>query len=269
MINLPENIKSLSEKYGFTRSAKYDQAWMFENAMGPVPVWLLEWLLEKMTIDKDMAVLDMGCGKAITSIFLAKEVGCTVFANDLWIPADENLKRIEAFSLNKKVFPVYAEAHAMPYAHDFFDAITCIDAYQYFGTDDSYLGYFSKFVKPGGRIGIVVPGWARERLQFQSPFPNIESWEFASFHSRDWWVEHLSGSGPVEIENADIMSNGKSIWLDSGRALQETKRLVMTANGAPPEKIREEVDFWQNDIDFIEQDTEDYVALIRVVMKRK
>jgi cyclopropane fatty-acyl-phospholipid synthase-like methyltransferase len=133
MINLPENINSLSLKHGFTMSAMYDPAWMFENAMGPNPLWLMEWLSRDMQLSNNTLVLDMGCGKAMTSIFLAKEFGCTVFANDLWIPADDNRERIEALALGQKVFPIHAEAHDLPYAPNSLDAIPCIDAYQFFG----------------------------------------------------------------------------------------------------------------------------------------
>jgi len=39
-----------------------------------------------------MRVLDLGCGKALSSIFLAKEYGTQVWATDLWISATDNRK---------------------------------------------------------------------------------------------------------------------------------------------------------------------------------
>jgi phosphoglycerol transferase MdoB-like AlkP superfamily enzyme len=56
----------------------------------------MEELCENLDLRPGMKVLDMGCGKGLTSIFLAKEYGVTVFANDLWISATDNLKRFEA-----------------------------------------------------------------------------------------------------------------------------------------------------------------------------
>ena len=46
----------------------------------------------------------------------------------------------------------------MPFAEGFFDASVSMDAYPYFGTDDLYIRPYSRLVKPGSQIGIIVPG---------------------------------------------------------------------------------------------------------------
>ena len=116
-----------------------------------------------MDLCPGMKVLDMGCGKGITSVFLAKEYGVTVFTNDLWISAADNLSRFEEAGVADKVFPIHAEAYALPYAEGFFDAAISIDSYHYFGASESYFpDVFSKLVKPNGQFGIVVPGLRRD-----------------------------------------------------------------------------------------------------------
>jgi SAM-dependent methyltransferase len=55
-------------------------------------------------------VLDLGCGRAITSIFLAKEFDVQVVAADLWIKPTENWRRIDAAGQAKLVTPLLAEA---------------------------------------------------------------------------------------------------------------------------------------------------------------
>ncbi len=57
---------------------------------------------------------------------------------------------------------VRAEAHALPFTRDSFDAIICIDAYEYFGTADSYLAYITRFLKPGGQLAIATPAMTRQ-----------------------------------------------------------------------------------------------------------
>jgi len=147
----------------YPKTEKYDANWIEQNWMGPNPLWLLEDLCEHIDLRPGMKVLDMGCGKGITSIFLAKEYGVTVFANDLWISATDNLRRFEEADVADKVFPIHAEAHALPYAEGFFGAAIAIDCYHYFGASESYFpDVFSKLVKPDGQFGVVIPGLRRE-----------------------------------------------------------------------------------------------------------
>jgi cyclopropane fatty-acyl-phospholipid synthase-like methyltransferase len=51
--------------------------------MGPNSMKIIEELSESLKLEKGMRVLDLGCGKGLTSIFLAKEYDVTVFATDL------------------------------------------------------------------------------------------------------------------------------------------------------------------------------------------
>ena len=122
----------------FPRSSKYDPEWVLSNQMGPNALWLTESLCERMTLKPGMRVLDMGCGTAISSIFLAKEFGVRVWANDLWVSAEENQERIAAAGVDDLVTPVRAEAHSLPYDRDFFDAVISIDSFHYYGTSDTY-----------------------------------------------------------------------------------------------------------------------------------
>jgi SAM-dependent methyltransferase len=112
------------------------------------------------------------------------------------------------------VFPIHAEARRLPFADDFFDATVSLDAYHYFGTDDLYLTYYSRFVKPNGQIGIVVPGLRRE---FENGIPDHLAlyWhpEYWSFHSPEWWKQHWSKSNKVEVVLADSIPDGWRHWL--------------------------------------------------------
>ena len=134
-----EELKSLLTLEELPRSAKYDPQWIIDHMMGPNVVWLAESLTQVMTLEPGMRVLDMGYGKALSSIFLAKEFGLQVWATDLWLSASANWDRILEAGAENQVFPIHAEAHALPYADGFFDALVSLDAYHYFGTDDLYM----------------------------------------------------------------------------------------------------------------------------------
>ena len=186
--------------------------------MGPNALWLTESLAGSMGLGPGMRVLDLGCGKGLSSIFLAKEYGVQVWATDLWIDASENFLRIREAGVEDGVFPIHAEAHALPFADGFFDAIVSVDAYHYFGTDDLYLeNHLARLVKSGGQMGIVVPGLVEELPSSEAPEHLREYWDPAMFslHSPEWWRRHWERSGLVDVELSDLIPEGWRLWMAS------------------------------------------------------
>lgn len=196
----------------FPRSAAYDPRWLIRNVMGPNPLWLLEELTARMPLRPGMRVLDLGCGKAVTSIFLAREFGVTVWAADLWVAPTENLARIREAECADRVFPLLAEARELPFAHGYFDAVISIDAYHYFGTDDFYVGYLADFIRPGGLLGIAVPGLRAEIDRVPEHLRPYWQWEFASLHSVGWWRRHWELTGKVGVLDAWEQDDGWRYW---------------------------------------------------------
>jgi len=197
----------------YPRSNAYDPEWVIENQMGPNALWLVEALTEVMDITSGMKVLDLGCGRAMTSIFLAREFGARVWATDLWISASDNQRRIADAGLDDRVTPIHAEAHTLPYAAGFFDAIVSIDAYQYFGTADLYLGYLVGFLKNGGQIGAVMPAMLNDPAEVPAHLVPYWDWEFCCFHGPEWWHRHWHKTGRVRVDHADAIDEGWSDWL--------------------------------------------------------
>ncbi len=199
----------------FPRASKYNAQWLIDNGMGPNPLWLTEWLSESMELKPGMRVLDLGCGRGASSIFLAREFEAKVWAADVWVKATDNAVRFEEAGVADRVSPVYAEAHALPFAHDYFDAIVSIDAYHYFGTDDLYLGYISRYLRTGGQLGIVVPALDAEmRGEVPAHLRPYWDWEFCSFHTPAWWRRHWEKTRMVKVQTADALTNGAKLWMD-------------------------------------------------------
>ncbi|WP_316741187.1 methyltransferase domain-containing protein [Streptomyces sp. MK7] len=200
------------------RSNAYDPHWLIEHQMGPHPLWLLEWLAPALRLDSLPAgsrVLDLGCGRALTSVFLAREYGLQVVAADLWIKPDDNARRIAEAGVADRVVPVHAEAHDLPFGEESFDAIVSVDAYQYFGADDLYLPSLTRLLKPGGRIGVVVPS-VREEIDGAEPPEHLKAhWDpgFWAFHSPAWWHRNWTRTGAVTVETADWLEDGWRDWL--------------------------------------------------------
>ena len=124
----------------FLRSNAYDPEWVIASVSGGSnALWLTEWLSSVLDLQPGMRILDLGCGRAMSSIFLRREFGVQVWATDLWFSASENLQRIRDAGVGEGVFPIHADARSLPFATDFFDAIISIASFPYYGTDDLYL----------------------------------------------------------------------------------------------------------------------------------
>lgn len=221
----------------FPRTNGYDPQWVMDNQMGPNALWLVEWLTQSMRLEAGMRVLDLGCGRAMTSIFLAREYDVSVWAGDLWIGPDQNWERIVAAGVEDRVCPLRLEAHSMPFAHGFFDAVISIDAYTYFGTDDLYLEYISGFLKPGGAIGVVVPGLTREVEQvpvhLAQPQKNGKIfWEDECwcFHSLEWWARHWRRCGKVSDVETALQPDGWRHWRDFEVAVEQAGKGIFPAD---------------------------------------
>lgn len=237
----------------FPRSQKYDLEWMFKNEMGPNAVWLMEFLSKRIDFKPGQKVLDLGCGMAMSSIFLANEFDVQVWAADLWINPSDNYQRIKEFGIEDKVFPIKAEAHELPFAEDFFDVIVSVDAYHYFGTDELYFPYIMKYLKEGGQFGIVVPGLKSE---FKEGVPKelhpVWEVELFSFHSSQWWKDLFAKTNLVEVETADNLKDSWSIWMEWEKALKDSglsKR--------------------EGDIEFLKADNGQYITFPRITARKK
>ena len=239
----------------YPRSATYDAQWQVDTMMGPNALWLVESVTNRMHLQPGMRVLDLGCGMATSSVFLAQEFGVQVWATDLWIAAKDNWTRIREAGVEDRVFPIHAEAHALPYADGFFDAIVSIDAYQYFGTSETYTATMLRLLKPGGEFGLAVPGLVEE---IEEVPPHLEPYwepEFWCFHSAAWWRRHLERTGPFVVDHAGDIPDGIPHWLHWERAVAEV--------GYPPHYPATE-----KDIPFLEDDMGKALALVEIVARK-
>jgi cyclopropane fatty-acyl-phospholipid synthase-like methyltransferase len=200
----------------FPRSSRYHPDWLLAHASGGAnSLWIAEWLASALDLKPGMRVLDLGCGRASSSIFLRREFGVQVWATDLWFSASENIQRIRDAGVEDGVFPLHADARSLPFAPEFFDAIVSIDSFPYYGTDDLYLNYLAQFVKTGGQIGIAGAGVMRE-IEEDVP-DHLRAWwtpDFRACRSAGWWRRHWEQTGLVDIEVADTMPDGWKYWLE-------------------------------------------------------
>ena len=201
----------------FPRASAYHPEWVLAGVSGGAnPLWLTEWLTEALELRPGMRVLDLGCGRALSSVFLRREFGVQVWATDLWFSASENIQRVRDAGVEDGVFPIRADARLLPFSEAFFDAVVSIDSFMYYGTDDMYLNYLARFVKPGGPVGIALAGFMSE---IDDPVPaHLAEWWAAempySLHSAGWWRRHWERTGILDVAVADTLPDGWRFWRD-------------------------------------------------------
>jgi cyclopropane fatty-acyl-phospholipid synthase-like methyltransferase len=218
----------------FPLTAKYDPQWIRDNALGENALCQVESLARRLPLRAGMRVLDLGCGKATSSIFLAREFGIEAWAADGSTSPTENRKRAIEMECEASVFPLRVDAHSLPFAKEFFDAVIAIDSFLYFGTDERYLGYLIQFIKPGGFIGVVDIGFRREiRSIEEAPEylrPQYEKY-WSSIHTVEWWKEHWQKTGLVDVQCAQFLPESdqllRNYWVE--RSPGQDKDPIMRA----------------------------------------
>lgn len=208
-----DHVRDLFRVPCLPRSRNYPVDWMVMNSIGPSALWLTELIAPYCRLEPGQSVLDLGCGTAIGSIFLANEYSTRVCAADLWIDPTDNWARIKDWNLQHLVFPMRCDAWSLPFAAGYFDAIVSVDAFQYFGMDAVSLERCARLLRPGGCIGIIVPGLCRElggeRPAHLSPF----GIELGNLHTARWWSDLWRLTGLFDAVEADCVPDGAGLWL--------------------------------------------------------
>ena len=217
---------------------EYSKYMTAEMLMGPNSLRILEALFVKypLALSTGDSVLDLGCGKGLTSFAIAKETCAKVYANDLWISAEDNAKRFSEWGMSKQIIPVHEDANELNFEKGQFSALISIDSYHYFATGK---GFFEEKILPFLRekavVLIGVPGikdefrgrseellsdWlGDESYMFQSPsawkeiignhdrIDEVETWEMDCFEKAwdEWFTtEHKYALGDKQFFNTLI-----------------------------------------------------------------
>lgn len=202
----------------------YKQYFTKEYMMGPNALRLLDEIVgDYSQAVRKGNVLDLGCGAALSSLFLARETTANkVWALDLWVSPTDNLKRIRENGLEHKVIPIYGDALALPFAEEYFDAVISVDTYHYFGCEDKvFAEKVLPFLKKGGYALLVVPGLKEEPVGAMKEL--MEEWageETYMFRTKDWWATHIAQSCEEQVEvtvyESSIFDLVWQDWFDSG-----------------------------------------------------
>jgi len=126
--------------------------------------------------------------------------------------------------LQDAITPVRMDARSIDLPEEYFDAVFCLNSYFYFGTDDLYLPYLTRFIRPEGRIGIASPCYSHELTkdtpkEFLYDSPHFT--ESLAVHSPSWWQQHFAATGVAKVLACEDHQRGREFWLDQVRWLLE------------------------------------------------
>lgn len=202
----------------YARSERYNAPEWMAKIMGPNPIKLEEELLRGHRIPGGAVVCDLGSGQGLTSVFLAREYGFTVYAADLWSDPEENRRFFDALGLDRKqIIPVKADAAALPFEKEFFDAVVSVDSYNYFGRDARYLDdSLLPFVKHGGYIYIAIPGMKKDCHDHLPP-ELLLSWtpeQLEYMHDVAYWKAMVGQCRSAEVISVQEMESNEEVWAD-------------------------------------------------------
>lgn len=206
---------------------EYSRDQCYEDFFGGGGLYLAVQMLRTLRLKPDDIVLDLGCGKGATSIFLAKHCGVQVVALDLWTSAKFLNEKFSSQSYADRISAIQMDAtQPLPFPENYFDAIFCMNSFNFYGGNVGFLRHLLKHLKPGGQLCIgsevLSAEFTEEQIanpppvySFRLPPPNehVDVFEddFGKQHTSDWWRGLLQSSGLLnvecchELEEADVI----------------------------------------------------------------
>jgi SAM-dependent methyltransferase len=186
--------------------------------IGPGGLYLVSLLAKQLRLEPGAWVLDLGCGSAESSLFLADHYQVKVIAADLWADLDENAAKIEHRGHRGSVIPLKLDAsQPLPFSEGYFDAILCINNLNFYGTDLKVVDGIARHLKRGG---IFCSGgeclneeFTPEQIDNPPAVYNFHetAWEadFLTTHSPGWWAEHIGRSEELHLESCRELEDGR------------------------------------------------------------
>lgn len=197
----------------------YSMYFSSETMMGPNSARILEELFTRypLCFTEKEEILDLGCGTGLTSLIIAKETGAKVYANDLWIRAEDNAKRFEQWGAGEQIIPVCEDANELKFSHNQFDALFSIDAYHYFaGKTGFFENKILPFLKNRSVVLIGIPGIKDEFSGCSEEL--LSEWlgdEAYMFKSTSQWKDIMGNSDRIEtikVWEMDCFSKAWNEW---------------------------------------------------------
>jgi len=250
MKSISELKKTLREidvaKYPELSNYTKDDIW---RDIGPGGLYLVSLLSRDLELQPGSLVLDLGCGSAESSIYLAENYNANVVvAVDLLEDPTENAEKIKRRRHSGSIIPLRLNvSEPLPFAEGYFDAILCANSLNFFGTDITIVERIARHLKRGGVFcsGGECLNEEFTSAQIENP-PHLYNfargvWEddFLKSHSPAWWAEHISHSNELELVSCTELKDGPRYYEERALLSKPEGYFDLTAEEARELEIRQ------------------------------
>ena len=206
-------------KYPELAAYSWDEIYGHGDNMAPGALFLATQMARALDAAPDQLVLDLGCGKGDSSIFLANTFGLRVVAADLWVSPALLQKKFESQGCCNGTTAVRLDVRlGLPFEAGRFDAIFCMQALHSFGGSAGFIRRLLRCLKPGGRIVVASSCFTEERPFEELPalYHRTDGWdaEYRNYHSPGWWRHLFEATGDVDVVECAELADGPMYWED-------------------------------------------------------
>ena len=264
---LKTNLRKIDQsKYPALSNYTKAEIW---REIGPGGLYLVSLLADELRLRPGSLVLDLGCGTAESSIYLAENFKVNVVAVDLWNDPACNARKIESRGQRGSIIPLKLDASKpLPFAEAYFDAILIINNLNFYGTDIAVIDQIARYLKPGGVFCSGGECLSEEFTPDQIANPpevfNFAKhvWEddFLTSHSPGWWADHIASSNELQLLSCQELEDGQRFYEEQALLTKPEGYLGLSAQQACALEIRQ--------IEYGRENSP-YMTVYKLVAKRK
>jgi SAM-dependent methyltransferase len=253
-------------KYPELSKVTKDDIW---RDIGPGGLYLVSLLAKELSLRPNSLVLDLGCGSAESSLYLADNFQARVIAADLWRDPADNARKIESRGHRGDVIPLRLDASKpLPFAEGYFDAILCVNNLNFYGTDIAVIDRIARHLRKGGMFCSggeclneeFTPDQVADPPAVYSFAQPVWEDDFLTSHSPGWWADHIARSDVLQLVSCKELEDGQRFYEEQALLTEPEGYFGLSAQQARELEIRQ-----------IEYGRENrpYMTVYQLVAKRK